>query len=507
MIRSMLSAVSGLRNHQSLMDVIGNNIANVNTVGFKGSRMLFADMLSQLGRSASAPTATRGGTNPLQVGLGMQVAGADTIHTQGNLQSTGKITDLAIEGDGFFILNDGTRNVFTRDGSFDIAVDGTIVSPSTGLKVQGWMANATGQVDTTQPLGSITIPFGSTMAGQPSTAITVRGNLDATTPVTGPNNYGPVTQSNALGGPGTLSGTYTGNTAANYVVRIASTDAPTGEVTGIQVSMDGGITFGSTIATSGGLPVSIGNGVSIALATDIDNAVGDTYSFDAAPPVETTVAIYDSLGSVHNVKITFRKTGVNTWSWVPSTTEAGVTITPTTPTNFSFSSTGGYTGLDPAGTIQLTLSNGAANPTLDLDLSKLTQLAGASEVQTATDGAPAGSLVSFSIGRSGDVTGVYTNGLSKLIGQIALAKFPNPGGLLKAGANLYEMSSNSGEPATGVAGVGGRGEISSGYLEMSNVDLALQFTNMIMAERGFQANSRIISASDEMLQDLVNLKR
>lgn len=503
MIRSMLSAVSGMRSHQTFLDVIGNNIANVNTIGFKASRVLFSDMLSQLGRSASSPQEGRGGINPLQVGLGMQVRSTDAIQSQGSLQSTGKITDLAIEGDGFFILNDGTRYFFSRDGAFDVAIDGTLVNPSLGMTVQGWLVDADGAIDTTQPTSAITIPFGETMAGQASANVTVRGNLDA-----GMNGYGAITQSNRLGGLGVLSGVYTGTSAANYVVRIASTDPGTGEVTSVEVSTDGGVTFGAPIAATGG-SASIGNGLTITIATNANNASGNTYSFTATPPVvETNMAIYDSQGTLHDIRLTFRKTAQNTWTWLASTTETGVTIAPSTATSFTFNSSGVYSGPRPAGPIELTLTNGAASPqSINLDLANLSQLSGTAEAHTQADGAPAGSLVSFAIGQAGEVVGVYSNGLSSLIGQVALARFTNPAGLLKSGNNLYEVSANSGDPAIGAPASGGRGKISSGSLEMSNVDLALQFTNMIMAERGFQANSRVITTSDEMLQDLVNLKR
>ncbi len=502
MIRSMLAAVSGLRNHQTFLDVIGNNIANINTVGFKATRMLFSDIISQLGRGASSPQEGKGGTNPLQIGLGMQISGTDTLQTQGNFQSTGKITDLAIEGEGYFVLGDGSASYYSRDGSFDIASDGTIVNPMTGMKVQGWLLGASGKIDATQPVSAITIPFSASMAGQPSTTVTVRGNVDA-----GMNGYGTVTKSNSTGGPGLLTGVYSGANTLNYSVKIASVAA--GEVTGVQVSTDGGTTYGAAIAAAGGNPVSIGNGVSIAITTNASNAAGNTFSFTATPPtIETTVGIYDSLGTLHTVKITFRKTGQNAWSWLPSTGEAGVTVTPNVATGFTFGATGAYTGQQPAGTISLALTNGATSPAaVTLDISSLTQLSGTGEAHSTADGASAGSLTSFSIGQSGDVVGVYTNGLSKMIGQIAMAKFPNPGGLLRLGKNLFGVSANAGDVSLGAPGSSGRGDISSGYLEMSNVDLALQFTNMIMAERGFQANSRVITASDEMLQDLVNLKR
>lgn len=504
MIRSMLAAVSGLRNHQTFLDVIGNNIANVNTVGFKATRMLFSDIISQLGRGASSPQQGKGGTNPLQIGLGMQISGTDTLQTQGNFQSTGKITDLAIEGEGYFVLSDGSARYYSRDGSFDVASDGTIVNPTTGMNVQGWLLGASGKIDTTQPITAITIPFSATMAGQPSTAVTVRGNLNADM-----NGYGTVTQSNRTGGAGLLSGVYSGTSTLSYAAKIATVNGATGEVTSIQVSTDGGTTYGPAIPTAGGNPVGIGNGISLAIATNSNNAVGNTYSFAATPPtIESNVGVYDSLGTLHTVKVTFKKTGQNAWSWLPSTSEAGVTVTPNVATGFTFGATGAYTGQQPAGTISLALTNGATTPaSVNLDISNLTQLSGTGEAHATADGASAGSLTSFSIGQAGDVVGVYTNGLSKLIGQIAMAKFPNPGGLVRLGKNLFGVSANSGDVSLGEAGSSGRGQISSGYLEMSNVDLALQFTNMIMAERGFQANSRVITASDEMLQDLVNLKR
>ena len=167
MMRSMFSAISGLKNHQTFMDVVGNNIANVNTTGFKQSRVTFQDILSQTVRGASGPQGGRGGVNPEQVGLGVLISGIDTIQTQGTLQSTGKLTDMAIQGDGYFVLNDGKQNFFSRDGAFDMGIDGTLVNPSSGLHVMGWMTNpVTGQVDSSVPATNITIPVGAGMTGK-----------------------------------------------------------------------------------------------------------------------------------------------------------------------------------------------------------------------------------------------------------------------------------------------------------------------------------------------------
>src|SRR5438874_8453235 len=187
MMRSMFAAISGLKNHQTFMDVVGNNIANVNTTGFKQSRVTFQDILSQTVRGASSPQGGRGGVNPEQIGLGVLISGIDTIQTQGTLQSTGKLTDMAIQGDGYFVMNDGKQNFYSRDGAFDLGIDGTLTNPSSGMHVMGWQADATGVVDTTTPPTNITIPVGAGMTGQTSTNLTITGNLDAsTTPVVAP---------------------------------------------------------------------------------------------------------------------------------------------------------------------------------------------------------------------------------------------------------------------------------------------------------------------------------
>jgi flagellar hook protein FlgE len=407
----MFAAISGLKNHQTFMDVVANNIANVNTVGFKQSRVTFEDILSQTLRGASGPQGGRGGVNPEQIGLGVMVAGIDTIQTQGTLQSTGKSTDMAIQGDGFFVMSDGKQNVFTRDGAFDLALDGTLASASSGLHVLGWQANPlTGVVNTTVPPTNVTVPIGAGMTGKISTSLTINGNLD----------------SNNLGG------------AANAV------------------------TLSSTV--------------------------------------------YDAQGNAVPITMTFTKSAANTWGVVPTTTAAGVTVAGTSTITFNGV---GRVATGGTGTLTLTLANGATTPEpITVDFSQMTQLASTpSELSSNTDGASAGSLTSFTVGQAGDITGVYSNGYKQPLGQIAVASFSNPSGLTKAGGNLFRASANSGTANIGIPGNGGRGGIATGFLEGSNVDLAQQFSNMIMAQRGFQANSKVINVSDEMLNELVNLKR
>jgi flagellar hook protein FlgE len=400
------------------MDVVGNNIANVNTTGFKQSRVTFQDILSQTVRGASGPQSGRGGVNPEQVGLGVLISGIDTIQTQGTLQSTGKLTDMAIQGDGYFVMSDGKQSFFSRDGAFDVGIDGTLVNPSSGLRVLGWQADPlTGAIDTGVPASDITIPVGAGMTGKASTTLTATGNLDAGTSTTAPNN----------------------------TVALQST-------------------------------------------------------------------VYDSLGNPHSLSVTFTHTAADTWTVGPLTSPDG-TLTLTGGTPLKFNTAGKYdttAGANTPGsmTLALTTPNGSATPfTFSLDMTQMTQLASTpSSLSSNTDGASAGSLTTFTVGQAGDITGVYSNGYKQPLGQIALASFSNPSGLTKAGGNLFQASVNSGTPAIGVPDSASRGQIATGFLEGSNVDLAQQFTNMIMAERGFQANSRVITTSDEILQDLVNLK-
>jgi flagellar hook protein FlgE len=419
----MFSAISGLRGHQIMMDVIGNNIANVNTVGFKSGRVSFQDILSQTLRGAASPNGGLGSVNPAQIGLGMTVAGIDVLHTQGNLQSTGKITDMAIQGDGFFMLSDGTQPSFTRDGSFDISLDGTLVNASSGLKVQGWQANSAGVIDATMAPTNISIPIGQRTTAAATSTASIRGNLDAGAPV--------------------------GATAT------------------------------------------------------------------------TTLTVFDSLGVSHSVKVTFTKTAANAWGWAAATdpADAGASITAGSSTGvLTFTGSGvidTVTPTPPTGTLSIDLANGANSPlvldataaTPTLDFNAMTQFSGASEPVTQANGFTSGTLVTFAVGNGGEITGVYSNGQTQVLGQLALASFLNPAGLVRAGQNMFQASSASGNPSIGRPGQGNRGNVTTGALEMSNVDLATQFTGMITAQRGFQANGRVITTSDEMLQELVNLKR
>ena len=410
MLRSMFSAISGLRGHQIMMDVIGNNIANVNTVGFKSGRVNFQDILSQTLHGATAPQGGLGSINPAQIGLGMTVAGIDVLQTQGNLQSTGKTTDMAIQGDGFFVESDGAGTYYTRDGAFDIALDGSLANPASGMKVQGWQADAAGKIDITQPISNLVIPIGQRTTALATSNVTLSGNLDA----------------------------------------------------------------GAAVGTS----------------------------------VPTTMTVFDSLGIAHSVKVTFTKTAANQWDWAATkdAADAGITITPAAGVNqgsLTYSSGGVFSAS--TGTLSFAFPDGATSTTPAISLAQMTQFSGTSQPSGQTDGFTSGTLVTFAVGNAGELSGVYSNGQTQVLGQIALANFLNSAGLLRAGQNNFSATSASGAANIGTAATGGRGSVTTGALEMSNVDLATQFTGMITAERGFQANGRVITTSDQMLQTLVNL--
>ena len=413
MLRSMFSAISGLRAHQTKMDVTGNNIANVNTVGFKGSQTVFQDTLSQVIRSGGAPAQDRGGSNPAQVGLGVKVAAITTNWTQGATQSTGRSTDFMIEGDGFFVTRSGTEQLFTRAGSFEFDGNGKLVTPD-GSILQGWMVQADGTINSNGPIEDLSVPYGQVVEPVATTAGTAAGNLS-------------------------------GNAATGAIVQNART-------------------------------------------------------------------MYDDLGVAQNISYTWEKTATaNQWSLSVAHTSSATPPVVTTlygPEDVDFNPDG---TLASAPTITVPLAGlGSASWTGDvtLDISEVTQYGGASTVEaTGQDGFALGSLQSFTLGNDGTITGVYSNGLRQPLGRLALASFNNPGGLEKAGNSSFRVGDNSGNAMVGLAGVAGRGVLNSGALEMSNVDLAEEFTGLIVAQRGFQANSRVITASDEILQDLVNLKR
>ncbi|HZL80968.1 MAG TPA: flagellar hook protein FlgE [Demequina sp.] len=392
MLRSLFSGISGLRSHQTMLDVTGNNIANVNTTGFKSSQTQFQDALSQVVQNASGAQAGTGGTNPAQVGLGVRVAGVTTNFTQGASQLTGRSTDMMIQGDGFFVVRKGADTFYTRAGGFDFDATGQMVLPGEGALVQGWAA-VNGVIDTNSPLTDLRVPAGTLMGAIATTSATYEGNLQS------------------------------------------------------------------------------------------DAATGTT--------IERAVKAYDSTGVEREITLTFTKSAAG---WSLAAADGTSTAAPGAMT---FAADG-----------SLTSPTGFTLGSVSVDLSTVTGFAGVQTAAASTqDGHSAGTLQAFSLGADGTITGSFSNGLKQTVGRIALGNFTNPAGLEKAGGSLFRTTVNSGNAQVGAAGTGGRGGLAGGALEMSNVDLSSEFTNLIIAQRGFQANSRVITTSDELLQELVNLKR
>lgn len=415
-LTSLFAGVSGLKNHQLMMDVIGNNIANVNTIGFKKGRATFTDMFSQTLQDASQPTGSLGGKNPMQVGLGMSMGSIDMDTSQGSFQSTGMTSDLAIQGSAFFIMNQGGKTLYTRDGNVEIDPNGNLSNKSTGGILQGRMADANGLIPAGAPLQNILIKKDLTSAPKATTLAEFAGNLDASTPING----------------------------------TAQTEQP----------------------------------------------------------------VYDSLGAKHSLTITFTKTATDTWTWKAAVTD-GTTASSGT---ISFNGDGTLNSIT-GSPVTITPNGGGLPMTVDINAGKpsatvpgnntgITQTSGngtSTVSPLSQDGWAAGTLSNVSVNSDGTITGSFSNNQTLTLGQIMLADFNNPAGLNRVGGNEFDVSGNSGEATVVAAGT--NSTIQTGVLEQSNVDLADEFTKMITAQRGFQASARVITVSDQFLDEVVALKR
>ncbi|MDR2662744.1 MAG: flagellar hook protein FlgE [Treponema sp.] len=466
MMRSLYSGVSGLQNHQTRMDVVGNNIANVNTYGFKKGRVNFQDMLYQQLAGAARPTEDLGGVNPKEVGLGMSVASIDTIHLQGSIQTTGVQTDLAILGTGFFVLHSGDRTYYTRDGAFGLDSQGTLVDPANGMRVQGWMAqdiDGRQVLDVSRTIGDIVIPVGSKDPARATANVNFACNLNKNTPEIPENpTPGDITRGtwrtaidiyDSFGATHTLQVEFTRVPGTNNTWNAAVTVDPQGDP-----PANAAIGLGEEAPATGGPNVFVltfdNNGLLLSAADGAGNESG------GAGEVIMNMA-YDVVSSTPG--------------------DDGAPVRQELTLNLG--EVGGYTRA-------------------------VTQFAEQSSTKVnEQDGYPMGYMDNFKIDQNGIITGVFSNGTNRVLGQVALASFPNQGGLEKAGENTFVQSTNSGIANIGPARAAGKGYIQAGTLEMSNVDLADQFVDMIVTQRGFQANSRTIQTADQLLQELLTLKR
>jgi flagellar hook protein FlgE len=721
MLRSLYASISGLRNHQTRMDIIGNNIANVNTVGYKSSRVTFEESLSQMLQGASRGSDGGGGTNPMQVGLGMNLGSVDARMTQGNLESTGLITDLSVEGKAYFAVSDGNGTYFTRNGAFQFDSEGQMVLPTNGMVLQGKLADANGSFSSSSLIGNIRVPFNDQAPAKASTEINYARNLDSDSLAKGSVLYtqkflhhtedgdsllglsdhagtnlgiqsGDVLTFSATAAPpatGTVSTTFTVTdtttmsgptgllTAMTNFLRSSGVDGGLGTtvdmvkpadsatqrgaltiynntkfpISNFQVTssrpisgplvtkafsvpttipqgstrlsiltdtlrapannndalselFDGsgndlGLEPGDSISFSGSIggnpaanvtPLiyaagaagtkmsdvlakikdnfklpdrdgSVQNNLSVSLntagsddnipdgsivirgqpetafairdvsirATDINNAkpspnffntnINATTLRDASDTqvAENSITVYDNIGKEHTATMRFIPTATpSQWLWEVKL--AGQeTIIKGEKGKVTFGQDGSvsaFTFDDGSSALQFDPRNGAPEVTLNLKVGGPHDFTGLTQFRSATtatavgqDGYTMGRLRSISIGEDGVVAGSFTNGTSKNLAQILVVDFTNPGGLQKVKDSVYTSSSNSGEPIYGAAGKQSSSVIKPGALELSNVELAQEFTDMITTQRGYQANARVITVSDSLLEELVNLKR
>lgn len=568
MMRSLYSGVAGLKTHQTRMDVIGNNIANVNTTAYKSSSMTFSELMSQTTQKASGANATTGvgGTNAKQIGLGVKAGAINTaITTQGSAQSTGNPFDIMITGDNFFVVSNGSENFFTRDGSFYVDGAGNLAMTSTGYNVMGWgVDKTTGNIkqDTVTAL-RIMSSANMTYPPEATTKANISGILD--------QNDKDVTSANgktvnlnffdARGYSYTAKFTFKqsgGDKTNEYSMELNKILDSTGAEIDIsklkfgnrsQQKMETKVTLNTDAYKWDGKVLKTKDGTTeVANLADIFNQDGSliTPQDDAAAQkqqkaLDAIAKAYGYEGSTDeflNLYITSAADPKQqlTMQDLLGNMMAGKTIDILPADGSTITMEGRYfegttvvfnknTGkLESVGGSTTNLGVNAAFSQLGgnfsditIDLSECTNY---DNKGTSTIGATSGDLDGLGTGRRlGDMIGVsiqkdgmiyasYDNGMTKLLGQIATAAFANASGLEKEGDNLYSATLNSGEfDGIGVDITAGGGYMSTGQLEMSNVDLSSEFTEMITTQRGFQANSRIITVSDTLLEELTNLKR
>lgn len=654
MIDSVYTGITGVKSHQTRIDVIANNVANINTTGYKSGRVAFSDVMAQ---TLSEGTAARGGiaaTNPKQTGLGVQVASIDTVQRQGTLQTTGIDTDLAIEGDGMFVLSDGITDFYTRDGTFAFDSTGQLIDPGSGLVVQGNLANEDGSFKS--EVENLIVPLDRESKALATTAIELSGNLDVggsaqvwtattqfglpaivtsnpalpldlsdlgnsvglsvtvseggqdiastlTIPTTTPfadleqltsklnsqvnlndslkgnvlfkfNDLGQLQLRTKEGGSnvslaidnadptidvvsrlGFAQGQETGadatdsillNDLANIGADLTPTDIirfsgtkPTGErfdgnfefqtnsadtvrdLLDVVQSAYGGVTAGIDPQT-GRLSLTetatqdsvVGFDINFSLL-DADAVGSGLFGSNPLAEFSTNTQVFDQKGDTHSLTLTFTKSVVaNEWNWVASVN--GVTPQAGNEGKAVFNEDGTLKSFDSSDQTALQFTPGDGTPSITIDigatgtgrLGGLTQFVAPSSMAVREqDGRAAGSLVSVNVEGDGGIRGTFTNGDSQVLGRVSLAAFSNSGGLKREAQNLFVQTESSGQPVVGAAETTVQGSIRSGSIELSNVDLAEEFTNMIVSQRGFQASARSITTSDELMSELVNLKR
>ena len=547
LINSLFSGVSGIRNHQSMLDVIGNNIANVNSIGYKGSRVTFSDTFNQFVRYGTNPTATAGGTNTFQVGLGMKLNSVDRNWNQGTFERTGITTDLALQGDGLFVLKKNGETFYSRAGAFIFDANGQLVNPQNGAIVQGKVSTDDGTIPPGNNLENIRIDSNLRLPAVATTKIAWGGNLDSTLPLTRSENYvqsGNINGTMAVGDKVEESNTIYDELGNEYTFKTSykKTDTDKYDLTYELVDSDGnalstpiGPTTVEAIFDSSdpdGKMLSLDGNNPPQKINITDTTLGINFDYDAsgvkqrstntisssvdtnrdATMVTGTVSIFDSLGNSHTMSLKFTKLDDNSWNWVADVPPDSGDLSGNSG-SITFNTDGSIASISPnPSEITFRPLSGAAQQDIVLNLGEefdgITQTSSSAVVSALSqNGSAAASLTNISIDQYGYIEGVFTNGKSKKLAQILVSTFPNRNALASVGENMFRISANAGEPYISEPGESSNTTIQSGALEQSNVDLSEEFTRMIVSQRGFQANSRVITVSDTLLQEITNLVR
>jgi flagellar hook protein FlgE len=529
----MWTSLSGIRAHQQMLNVVGENLANANTAGFKASNVVFSDMMNMTLQPAVGPAGNLGGTNPIQVGTGVSVGAISRDFSQGALRDTGNVMDLAMNGNGFMVLNDGTRSVYSRSLTASVDAGGNLVDSVTGYRLSGIDGNP------------VSIPYDVQIPAQMSATVSLSGNLGAGTAV-------PVREVLASKAAFTASGAPASNATALNAIDTTGTPYVDGDVITISgTKADGstltpatftygasndGSTLGALVAkinaayagqatatldAAGKITLTAADAGPTALSLSLANTSGagatdwTGHSFGvqvsgvAGGATPVTVTVFDSRGQAHTLTMNFDRVGDSEWRINASLGDSQGVLTQSSIQGIRFNTDGSLSSTG-AAVPQITIDYGgkAATQTITLAMGTmgkfdgLTLFAGASTVTGGQDGYAAGVLNGFSFKADGSVQGQYTNGQRRVLGQLQVATFDNVQGLESVGGNQWVATENSGEPVTGAALSGRAGSVASSAQEGSNVDTAEELSKLIVAQYGFQISSRAMSVSSRVMEQL-----
>lgn len=544
---SLLTAASGLLAHQNKLDVVANNLANLNTIGYKSQNIQFADLIySTFKQATNSLSTSSGGTNPSQVGNGVQVAVIARNNSQGVLNTTGGDFDFAIEGEGYFVVENG-QQLYTRDGSFSLDSNGFLVDPATGAFVQRYGVTGEGLDGNPQFQepgdARIRVPLGIGIAGKGTEAAEFAGNLPKTlsppvaevlvssTPYTTGGSPSQLTDTlNSLDSSQTpyqagdtveISGTDVDGSSFSSTFSVDATTTLGDLINEINSNMTGAT---ASLDASGNLVVTANQPGEALLSLQLEDGAGNAGQMDFGSHnlvvetdgdnggvVESTVQVFDSRGVPHAINAKFQKRDDNTWDATFEVGDGSGTMIDARVDGIVFNEDGSFKQITGTGegdaNIEIQFDSVSSPQTIELSFDRFTHIPTDFASTFSQDGFPPGTLAAVDVSNQGVVSGVATNGRRVPIAQLAIATFTNSYGLEGVGQNYYASTANSGNPQIGAGLTNGAGLVRGGQLEASNVDVAQEFTQLIVAQRGFSANARTITVASDVLEELTNLIR